>query len=156
MNSAPSHHQLFVDLSTELLSRGQCIRFRAPGRSMQPTILDGDLITVAPVAPTEVKPGDIILYRSAMGVTAHRVQRIERRHTTCPLFTLRGDAPGSPEEPVAAPRLLGKVVRVERGGRLIDPYSWRAMGCRTALLSLSRLKRWIRLKAAYLMTCFSH
>ena len=155
-NSAPSRHRLFVEVSTDLLRRGRSVRFRAPGRSMQPAILDGDLITVEPVSLADIKRGDIILYRSTMGVTAHRVVRIYRGNGSATLFILRGDAPGSPDERVDSQDVLGKVVWLHRGGRLVDPYSWRAMVYRTALLSGSRLKRWIRLKAAYLITCFSH
>jgi len=123
---------------------------------MQPTILDGDLITVEAVSLADIKWGDIILYRSDMGVTAHRLIRFETRDGSAARLVLRGDAPGSPDEPVLPRQVLGKVIGVQRGGRLVDPYSWRAMVYRTALLSGSRLKRWIRLKAAYLITCFSH
>jgi signal peptidase len=154
--SATRTQHLFIDLSTDLLRRGQSVRFRAPGRSMQPTILDGEVITVAPVASPDVKKGDIILYRSDIGVTAHRVVRIDRRNGAITRFIFRGDAPGSPDEPVTVQQVLGKVVWVDRGGRLIDPYSWRRMVYRKALLFVSRLKRWMRLKAAYLITCFSH
>jgi phage repressor protein C with HTH and peptisase S24 domain len=155
-SSASSTQQLFVDLSTDLLRRGQSIRFRAPGRSMQPTIRDGEVITVEPVSLADVKRGDIILYRSHMGVTAHRVTRIQKKDGTADLMILRGDAPGSPDELVLPRQVLGKVVWVERGGRLIAPWSWRAMIYRTLRFSVSRLKRWTRLKAAYLITCFSH
>ena len=53
---------MFPDPMTELLRRGAYVRFRAIGASMQPTIEDGELITVAPVAPESVKRGDILLY----------------------------------------------------------------------------------------------
>ncbi len=138
-SSVGPHH--LGDLSAELLNRGYGVRFRAPGKSMHPTILDGDLITVEPVAPAAVKQGDIILYRLGRGVIAHRLIRIERRNGGVPHFILRGDAPGAPDEPVVVQQVLGKVVCVERGGRRIDPYSWRAELFRRARLCCSRLKR---------------
>jgi hypothetical protein len=69
----------FADLATELLERGHSVRFQAPGRSMHPTIREGETITVEPVEPSAVKRGDIILYRSESGVIAHRVICIEKQ-----------------------------------------------------------------------------
>jgi hypothetical protein len=60
-NSVFNPRYLFADVSTELLRSGQGIRFRAPGRSMYPTIKEGETITVQPVAPSVVRRGDIIL-----------------------------------------------------------------------------------------------
>ena len=67
---------LFADLATELLRQGKSVRFRAPGRSMYPTIKEQEIITVEPIEPSKVKKGDIILYRSDAGVVAHRVLHI--------------------------------------------------------------------------------
>ncbi len=68
---------MFLDTIVELLRSGQAVRFRAPGNSMHPTIKNSETITVEPVAPSSVKVGDIILYRSKAGIIAHRVIRIE-------------------------------------------------------------------------------
>ncbi len=54
--------KLLLDLSNELLRNGQSVRFSAPGRSMYPTIREGEPITVQPVSPSAVQKGDIILY----------------------------------------------------------------------------------------------
>jgi len=115
---SPQHS--FTDVSTELLRSGQGIRFRAPGRSMYPTIKEHETITVQPVAPSRIKRGDIILYRWEQGVIAHRVVRIERGAHGGSCFILRGDASGAPDEPVEQAQVLGKVVSVERDGRSID------------------------------------
>jgi signal peptidase I len=62
---------------------------------MQPTIEDGEMITVAPVAPEAVKRGDILLYRGQQGshasVLIHRVVGITRSQPVR-IFRLRGDA----------------------------------------------------------------
>jgi len=70
--------QLFIDMSTELLRQGKNVRFQAPGQSMHPAIKEGETITVAPVAPFNIKRGDILLYLAGMKVIAHRVVRIKR------------------------------------------------------------------------------
>ena len=68
--------QAFQEISAELIARGRRMRFRAEGRSMHPTIRDGEAINIEPVAPATVKRGDILLYRGARGVMAHRVVAI--------------------------------------------------------------------------------
>ena len=141
--SVLSPWHLFTDVSTELLRSGQSIRFRAPGRSMYPTIKENETITVQPVAPSGIKTEDIILYRLDEVVIAHRVVRIERGEHGGSRFILRGDASGVPDEPVEPAQVLGKVVSVERGGRSIDLYTRKVKMLRTAYVWASRLKRWI-------------
>ena len=141
---ACSPQRLFVDVSTELLRHGRAIRFRAPGSSMHPTIKDEDTITVDPVERTAIKPGDVLLYRSKVGVIAHRVVRIEKENGTAHQFILRGDASGSPDAPVLPHQILGKVVWVERCGRLIDPSNRKAQIIRTVHTFASRLRSCLR------------
>ena len=141
-SSLNSNH-LLLDLSTELLGRGKRVRFRAPGRSMYPTIRENEAITVEPVVPQDVKVGDIILYRFGDSVVAHRVMRIEKREGNASRFILREDTWGTLDEPVEAEQILGKVVSVERAGRNIDPYSIRAK-VRLLIHTIgSRLKRYL-------------
>ena len=149
-SSPTSPHQLFLEMSTELLECGHSVRFKAPGRSMQPTIKEGETITVDPIAPEEVKRGDIILYRTPGGVVAHRVVGIERKMSTQSssliphhLFLLRGDAATTCDAPVAPDQVLGKVICVERDGRSINPYCVRVKTLRLARLIASRIKRWL-------------
>ena len=141
--SSVSSNHLLLDLSTELLGRGKRVRFRAPGRSMYPTIRENEAITVEPVAPQGVKVGDIILYRSGQSVVAHRVMQIERGRGDTLRFILREDTWGTLDEPVEAEQILGKVVSVERAGRNIDPYSTRAKARLLIHTIGSRLKRYI-------------
>jgi signal peptidase I len=141
--SSVSSNHLLLDLSTELLGRGKRVRFRAPGRSMYPTIRENEAITVEPVAPQDVKVGDIILYRSEQSVVAHRVMRIETGKGDTLRFILREDTLGTLDAPVEAEQILGKVVSVERAGRSIDPYSMRAKARLLVHTVASRLKRYI-------------
>ena len=61
------------------------------------------------------------------------------------LFILKGDASDSCDEPVETERLMGKVVAVERDGRIIDLASRRAKMLHAARLAAARLKGWISL-----------
>ena len=104
----------FSDVCVELLLGGTAVRFRATGSSMWPTIRDGDVITVAPARPDDVAVGDVVLYRAPRGLTAHRVMK---RLIDLPLaFRVRGDAPGSQDDTVAAGEILGTVGTIERDG----------------------------------------
>lgn len=141
--SAFSSQRLFIEVSTELLCQGQRVRFKAPGRSMNPTIKEGETITIQPVAPSAVSKGDIILYSFERGFIAHRVLRILRRKSDAPCFIMRGDASDSFDYPVGTQQVLGKVISVERGGRSIDLYSKRAIIWHIAHKWASRLKRFI-------------
>jgi signal peptidase I len=149
-SSSRSPQHLFLDVSTELLECGHSVRFKAPGRSMQPIIKEGETITVEPIAPEAVKRGDIILYRTPGGVVAHRVVGIKREMTAQSsslsphhLFLLRGDASTTCDTPVAPHQVLGKVISVERDGRSINPYCLRVKTQRLARLIASRIKRWL-------------
>jgi hypothetical protein len=77
-SSSLAPHHLFTDVCVGLLNQGQSVRFKANGWSMHPTICDGEMINVEPVLPSQVRHGDIILYRSPRGITAHRVIHVQR------------------------------------------------------------------------------
>ncbi len=158
-NSSAS--KLLLDLTAELLSRGTRVRFRPTGRSMYPSIREGELITVEPVVPSDVKLGDIILYRSQRGVIAHRVIEVSRSQTESSafgaagfslrasssrdvrVFRLLGDASLSCDKPVEARQILGRVASVERGGRSVALASRGAKMWHQARRLASHLKRWM-------------
>ncbi|MBI5854215.1 MAG: S24/S26 family peptidase [Nitrospirae bacterium] len=130
------------DVRSNLPSHGYRIRFHVTGRSMLPTIHDGDCIIVEPIIPTVVRCGDILLCRTRRGLLAHRVVRIERepslvsrisgeasdeirftnneRRGVLPnvMFVLRGDASTSTDDPVHPEQVVGRVVAVEQQGAL--------------------------------------
>lgn len=142
-NSSDLNPHHFVDISTELLHRGYSVCFRAPGNSMHPTISNGELITVKPVAPSDLKRRDIILYRLKRGVIAHRLVRIRRIKGDAHYFILRGDASGACDYPVETHQVLGKVTSVNRGGSTVDLYSRRARMLLFVHAWVFRLKRWM-------------
>jgi signal peptidase I len=110
---------------------------------MHPTIRHGDVITVEPVAPSNLKKGDIILYRFQNGLIAHRIVNIEEKNGCGLTFILRGDASVTDDAPVNPEQVLGKVVCLERGHRSIDPYSLKVRLWSMLYLWLARSKRGI-------------
>ena len=85
---------------------------------MGPAIRDGDLVTFAPVRPQQIRRGDVLLYASERGLTAHRAVGWPNRSRA--IFPIQGDAPGSPREQVSARQVLGRVESVEREGRQVS------------------------------------
>ncbi|MGH9372056.1 MAG: S24/S26 family peptidase [Vicinamibacterales bacterium] len=115
-----SHHMpqaslsTFVEVSSDLLSSGYRVRFRASGSSMHPAICDGDVITVEPIALSCLAPGSVVVYRRFNRLFAHRLVRIETGRSGAPVFVCRGDAASACDAPVAADQILGEVGRVQR------------------------------------------
>ena len=158
-SAAPSPQQLFIDVSVELLRQGKSVRFRAPGRSMHPTIKEGETIRVEPIAPFDIKRGDILLYIVGRKVIAHRVVSIKSEkndptsHSSANfatnskalnpqlIFILRGDASLTCDDPVEAHQILGKVVSVEKNGRSINLCTRKVKMFHIAYTRASRLKR---------------
>src|SRR6266852_8113551 len=63
----------FAAVCDALLQRGLKVRFRARGASMQPNILDGDTVVVAPAAGNDLGRGDVVLARGEDGFRVHRI-----------------------------------------------------------------------------------
>jgi signal peptidase I len=130
--------ELFLAVAGGLLNRGHRVRFRAEGGSMHPTIRSGEAIMVEPASPLDLRNGDIALYRSHRGITAHRL--VGRAHG--PVFVFRGDAFGD-DEFVEASGVLGRVLSVERNGRSVRLSRRNAMAWRTLRRCASRIKRFV-------------
>ncbi len=105
----------FAVVCEAALDGGLRVRFRADGRSMQPNVLDGDTVVVAPISAGKPKRGDIALTRGDAGFVLHRV--IGWDSATGSIVT-RGDAGQQNDAPAA--KLLGKVIAIERGGKKIS------------------------------------
>ena len=117
----------FAALAEHVVDTGMSIRFRASGDSMYPSILHGDVITVAPVAAHEIVRGDILLYRDGDRVLAHRLIGVTAYGTET-RFRLRGDSNARCDAPIAARQIVGRVEAVERHGRAIALHATRSGG----------------------------
>ena len=113
---------------------------------MYPSIREGELITVEPVAASDVKLADIVLYRSERGLIAHRVVGSSPTQSSVLSphhFLLRGDASLSCDQPVEANRILGRVTTVDRNHRSITLATRGAKLWHKARRLASGLKGWI-------------
>src|SRR5262245_60915051 len=67
-----------LDAMAARVARGETVRFRPTGSSMAPLILSRQEVTVAPVDPTRVEVGDIVLARVAGTTYLHLVVATDR------------------------------------------------------------------------------
>lgn len=135
--NAPAFEAFQRDLTLEntsqivatLRSRGR-VFLNVSGTSMLPSVRPGDILKVRRASIQNISLGDIVLFGRAERLYIHRA--IRRTVARCQgameihLIT-RGDSLARSDGPLGPVNLLGKVVRLERGGHGIDLETpWRA------------------------------
>ena len=108
----------FLMVSREVLEQGKSVRFKANGWSMRPLIQNGDLLTARPIDGRSACIGDIVFYTTARdSVVVHRMIG-RRRNSGRTIVLVKGDACcGSPDR-IAPENILGRVISIERRGRI--------------------------------------
>ncbi|MFO7674789.1 MAG: S26 family signal peptidase [bacterium] len=122
-----------LELMRAVLARGRPFRFQARGWSMSPFIRDRDVITIAPLGSAPPRTGDVVAFVSPADerLVVHRV--VGRRGTS---MLIQGDnLPGAPDGLIPLASVVGRVRKVERGGR---PVRLGLGGERRAVALLSR------------------
>ncbi len=116
---AEAIRQLFINL----LREGHVIRSLAVGNSMSPSIKKGELLIVKPIALEEAEIGEIVAFRrdeSQSVLTTHRVIQKGKERDQRYIIT-KGDRNPYRDLPlVSSQEVLGKVVGIERKGRVIS------------------------------------
>ena len=108
-----------IDLSKEILGRGNNFRFQAQGGSMYPFIRDGDILEIAPVNGEEIRLGDVIFcHVGERRMVVHRVIKKIIQNDK-PTFLTKGDSNTDEGEKVYLEQVLGRVKAIERKGRKI-------------------------------------
>jgi len=104
--------QIALEMLLDALERGQSVVMYGTGTSMEPTIAEGDAITVAP--PKNIKIGDIVVILMAHdSLVAHRVIDIAARGGRFYVQT-KGDNKDKPDPRRAIEIVKGKVVKIEK------------------------------------------
>lgn len=101
--------------------------------SMEPALKVGSIVVVKPLDPEEIRPGDIITFRSEhnSSVTTHRVNRVEADENGL-LFYTKGDANEVEDPSPVEPRhLIGKVVLTVPYVGYLFAYARTPQGART-------------------------
>jgi signal peptidase I len=137
-----------LDLFQELLERGLCVRVRATGRSMQPFLQGGEVVTIKKVPVFSLRRGDVVLCRFSDGFAlVHRIIRIWRQDNGRFTLQTQGDGLLAPDQVTSDQEVLGKVCVIERmspaGGclvRNIESKAWQIISRFMAWMSLIRPK----------------
>ena len=109
----------FIALSAVILEEGSSLRFEAHGSCMYPFIHDGDILTVQPARAETLRLGEIAFYRTRGDqLAAHRIIRLDAQEGRVWLTT-RGDASLDGAELVVAEQVLGRVVDLQRGAKVV-------------------------------------
>jgi hypothetical protein len=111
MTQERAESSVFRLLTSDLIAGGYGLRFQAKGRSMMPTIQDGEIVHVKPTASDMLRIGDIVLMRRGDEFKAHRI--IRKRG---PLFITRGDAGMETDGEIRGDQILGMVIAKESIG----------------------------------------
>ncbi len=102
-------------LFAEVLGRRALLRVRVTGWSMEPAVRPGDVVTIGPAAPADLRRGDLILCRLPGGkMVLHRLVSLDRRGGGPVFLTIRGDAMPAADDPIASEAALGRVTELER------------------------------------------
>jgi hypothetical protein len=111
-----SGSEVLAELVKDILSKGVECRFQAKGHSMSPFIKDGDVVTVSPLFGTAPHLGDVVafIHPGTDKLVIHRV--VGRKDDSCIII---GDNTFETNGPVSTGNILGRVTRVERGGKRI-------------------------------------
>jgi signal peptidase I len=110
----------FWSVLTGLLESGRKVRFNPVGTSMRPFIRQGDILTVRPCSPHDLKFGDIVLFATEQ--KSHRVHRIvgNPRLDGNGFIVTRGDASADTDPPISPEDILGKVSAITKGRFTLD------------------------------------
>jgi len=101
-----------VEMLLDALQQGQSVVMYGTGTSMQPTINEGDAITVVP--PKSIKVGDIVVILLGHdSLVVHRVIDIGAREGRVYVQT-KGDNKDRPDPRRAIDFVKGKVVKIEK------------------------------------------
>ncbi len=130
------------DLKKDILQSGASVKIKLTGTSMYPYLKKGDIGYYKFVAPEFLKPGDIIAFEQDGCFITHRIIRNSN------LIITRGDACLNFDKPVDKSHIIGKLLQIERNGKMISISS----PCRVFLNKLFATHRiFIRLYAKFAM-----
>jgi signal peptidase I len=92
---------------------------RVYGASMLPWVRPGDVVVIHSASPDTVRCGDVVLFRRGDRLYVHRIveKRGLRRDAR---FLAKGDANPHADGIIGQEEILGRVVNLYRGNRLID------------------------------------
>lgn len=114
-----------LELVRGFLAEGKSVKKPAFGQSMLPSIPDGAVLEIKPIASKRIMLGDVVFFVSAQGAPlVHRIARRFRREGQL-YVQAWGDNNHAPDFSVPDQLVLGRIVAYEIGGNRVKlPPSW--------------------------------
>jgi signal peptidase I len=122
------------------LKRRGRISLRVHGTSMLPWVRPGDIALIRQISIENVRCGDVVLFRRENHLLVHRIVEKRGSLNASRLFS-KGDAHPTSDGVVQKQELLGRVMRIYRGGRRIDLDAPRQLALGLFISQLSRHSR---------------
>ncbi|MDP3937333.1 MAG: S24/S26 family peptidase [Deltaproteobacteria bacterium] len=120
-----TRHRALCEAVAAAHAKGGTVVMRARGRSMRPMIRDGEELRIRNLGDRALRPGDVVLARTAGGAVIHRVVTIDR--TACRV-RLKGDGERYPDALLPISAIIGRADAVRRKGRWVSlDAPWRAV-----------------------------
>jgi signal peptidase I len=129
--------QEFAGLAREITRHGSSLRFEVRGGSMYPSVRDGDTLLVGGLDSCAPRLGDVVLcMRTETRLAVHRVVR-RRWRDGQERYLVKGDRSPTPDGWLPCEAIVGRVVAIERNGRMmrLDGLLGRVAGHVAAVLS---------------------
>jgi|GEM_PF-659579 len=95
-------------------------KFKIKGFSMYPTLYKGDDVEVEPAAKEAIERGDLLIFQKEDYLICHRLVEIFERNGETG-FRTKGDAGTRSDPPLKWQQILGKVISIERNGKIWEP-----------------------------------
>jgi signal peptidase I len=132
MNQETLRHVAFCELIGDVPRTAGESRLRVTGASMLPAVWPGDVITVQHRGWSDLRPGQIVLYRRDGRLIAHRIQSFSGGR-----MITKGDSQVAVDPPVEESEIIGQVVRISRGSQNLptEQALWQRIG--SSILSRS-------------------
>jgi signal peptidase I len=138
-----------LGLFEAVLKTGADMRVRVTGMSMAPFLKGGEVITIKKVHPSDLRKGDIILFKNQHGLpVVHRIVRKINSNSEMMLQT-KGDSVIVPDEPIHYADVLGKATKIEKDSsagiiEVLDMESirWRLLNFFQAVFQVQKAKRY--------------
>jgi signal peptidase I len=103
----------------EVLRTNGRIALRVHGTSMLPWVKPADVALIRQTAGDSVRFGDVVLFRRGERLFVHRIVQ-KRGPLGGEQFIVKGDAHPTADGELGPEEVLGRVVRIYRGGKRID------------------------------------
>jgi len=131
------HRKAIIGLLGEQLSGGETFRLRVARESMRPFLRPGDWVVAGEVAEDSLRIGELVLFARGSDIVVHRyVGRVRREGRV--LFLTKGDGRFFFDPAWPASMLVGRVLEVHKGGRIIRlrVRSWRVFNYLLGVFSI--------------------